>query len=209
MLFSDNEPGPVPSPVGRWDAPGNETLSDTGEGVVNERAIREGCVATAFIGRDREQAELLAGLQDAQRGRGGVFLIAGEPGIGKTALAEHLAAVPRTADPGADLFALGVAYRENAVANPHFYRVMFTPQPGDEREPGSEVPAVVSPTFAVLRDTVARLPGVPDARELALRLWSLVHGLVSLELAGLLPGTAEERRHRYVETLRGSRLSEK
>lgn len=50
-------------------------------------------MGTAFIGRDREQAELLAGLQDALRGRGGVFLIAGEPGIGKTALAENLAGV--------------------------------------------------------------------------------------------------------------------
>lgn len=140
-------------------------------------------------------------------GREGLVRAVVEEGFRR--FAAHLDAVPRSEDPRADLLALGVAYRDNALDNPHFYRVMFTPQPGDEREPGSEVPAVVSPTFAVLRDTVARLPGVPDARELALRLWSLVHGLVSLELAGLLPGTAEERRHRYVETLRGSRLSEK
>jgi hypothetical protein len=45
----------------------------------------------AFVGRDREAAELLAGLDDAIGGRGRLFLIAGEPGIGKTALAEHLA----------------------------------------------------------------------------------------------------------------------
>ena len=44
----------------------------------------------AFIGRDRELAELVAGLQDAIEGRGGVLLIIGEAGIGKTAVAEQL-----------------------------------------------------------------------------------------------------------------------
>jgi tetratricopeptide (TPR) repeat protein len=44
------------------------------------------------VGRDREVAELVAGLEDASGGRGRLFLIAGEPGIGKTWLAEQLAA---------------------------------------------------------------------------------------------------------------------
>jgi tetratricopeptide (TPR) repeat protein len=43
------------------------------------------------VGRDRDVAELVAGLEDAAGGRGRLFLIAGEPGIGKTWLAEHLA----------------------------------------------------------------------------------------------------------------------
>jgi len=43
------------------------------------------------VGRDRELAELVAGLEDAIGGRGRLFLIAGEPGIGKTWLAEYLA----------------------------------------------------------------------------------------------------------------------
>ncbi len=43
------------------------------------------------MGRDREVAELVAGLEDAVGGRGRLFLIAGEPGIGKTWLAEDLA----------------------------------------------------------------------------------------------------------------------
>lgn len=121
--------------------------------------------------------------------------------------AHHLAGVPRTGDPAADLIALGIAYRDNALDNPHFYRVMFTPPPREGAPPGDEIPAVVRPTFGVLRDAVARLPGATATEELALRLWSLVHGLVSLELAGLLPGTAEERRRRYVATLRDARLS--
>src|SRR5262245_10661141 len=44
-----------------------------------------------FVGRDREVAELVAGLEDAIGGRGRLFLLAGEPGIGKTLLAERLA----------------------------------------------------------------------------------------------------------------------
>jgi hypothetical protein len=43
------------------------------------------------VGRDREVAELVAGLDDAIGGRGRLFLIAGEPGIGKTWVVEHLA----------------------------------------------------------------------------------------------------------------------
>ena len=45
----------------------------------------------AFVGRDREVADLVAGLEDAIGGRMRLLLVAGEPGIGKTWLAEHLA----------------------------------------------------------------------------------------------------------------------
>ncbi|HUA33591.1 MAG TPA: AAA family ATPase [Candidatus Binataceae bacterium] len=50
-----------------------------------------GAPTANFIGRARELAELRAGLDDAIEGRGRVFLLAGEPGIGKTRLAEELA----------------------------------------------------------------------------------------------------------------------
>jgi DNA-binding SARP family transcriptional activator len=43
-----------------------------------------------FVGRERELAELAGGLDDALAGRGRVFLLAGEPGIGKSRLAEEL-----------------------------------------------------------------------------------------------------------------------
>ena len=49
-------------------------------------------VAGAFVGRDQELAELLAGLDDAAAGHGRVFLLAGEPGIGKSRLSEELTA---------------------------------------------------------------------------------------------------------------------
>ncbi|MCF4122970.1 TetR/AcrR family transcriptional regulator [Antribacter sp. KLBMP9083] len=137
--------------------------------------------------------------------------------------ATHLGAAPRTDDPGADLVALGLAYRESALADPHFYRVMFdravppearTGVAADAREAGGPpsgtaadgetlpVPATQRPTFGVLRDAVARvLGGAPPERveSAAVGLWGLVHGLVTLELAGLLPGDAATRERRYAE----------
>ena len=49
----------------------------------------------AFVGRERELAELVGGLDDALGGRGRLFLLVGEPGIGKSRLAEELVARAR------------------------------------------------------------------------------------------------------------------
>ncbi len=48
--------------------------------------------AGEFVGRGHELAEFLAGLEDARAGRSALFLIAGEPGIGKSRLAAELTA---------------------------------------------------------------------------------------------------------------------
>src|SRR5690242_15995280 len=48
-----------------------------------------------FVGREREMAALCAQLERAAGGEGGVALIGGEPGVGKTRLAEELAAEAR------------------------------------------------------------------------------------------------------------------
>src|SRR5215207_859808 len=48
-------------------------------------------MAAPLVGRDRELAELWAALHDARSGRGSFFMLVGEPGIGKTRLAEALA----------------------------------------------------------------------------------------------------------------------
>src|SRR5438093_1048331 len=43
-----------------------------------------------LIGREKELEQLEAGLGEARAGRGGLYLLTGEPGIGKTRLAEAL-----------------------------------------------------------------------------------------------------------------------
>jgi eukaryotic-like serine/threonine-protein kinase len=59
---------------------------------MEESALSNGSPSAAtFVGRARELAELRAGLDDAIDGRGRLFLLAGEPGIGKTRLADELA----------------------------------------------------------------------------------------------------------------------
>ncbi|MGH2716504.1 MAG: ATP-binding protein, partial [Thermoleophilaceae bacterium] len=50
---------------------------------------------SALVGRARELAELVGGLDDAFAGRGRLFLLVGEPGIGKSRLAEELTADAR------------------------------------------------------------------------------------------------------------------
>ena len=47
----------------------------------------------AFIGRDREMAKLRAGLANIALGHQGLFMISGEPGIGKSRLTEELMAL--------------------------------------------------------------------------------------------------------------------
>jgi hypothetical protein len=49
-----------------------------------------------FVGRERELEQLSMGLDDALAGRGGLFLLVGEPGIGKSWLANELTDRART-----------------------------------------------------------------------------------------------------------------
>ncbi len=50
----------------------------------------------AMVGRERELASLLSGLGEAADRHGRLFLISGEPGVGKTRLADEVAAAART-----------------------------------------------------------------------------------------------------------------
>ena len=61
--------------------------SRQGPSVVQQRA------AGAFVGRVRELAELRAGLAQTLDGRGRLYLLSGDPGVGKTRVAGELAAM--------------------------------------------------------------------------------------------------------------------
>ncbi len=97
----------------------------------------------------------------------------------------HLDAVAASRDPLADLALLGWAYYDNARENPHIYRVMFM----DHHE--AEDDTIGLDTFDQLVGAVARC--VADGKfdpaepfDLAVQLWASLHGLVTLELAGLV-----------------------
>jgi AcrR family transcriptional regulator len=101
-------------------------------------------------------------------------------------LGARQAQVAVTGDPVADLCVLGWVYYRNAVDNPNLYRAMFMEGPVDVTDAG-----VGLETFAQLVNTVHRCIDAgrftpADPVHLAMQLWALNHGLVTLELAHLL-----------------------
>ena len=118
-----------------------------------------------LVGRERELAELTAALEAAEAGRGGLVLLAGEPGIGKTTLAQAFArfAVER----GARL-AWGRAWEAGGA--PAFWpwvevlRELFA-----EAELAGEAARAVGASLAVAGEIVPELatPELPRPAELA------------------------------------------
>lgn len=101
-------------------------------------------------------------------------------------LAEALARVAPGDDPVADLALMGRAYLENAMADPHLYRVTFLEQRLDDADAvvGSEAFAAL--VAGVERCIAAGRFGPADASALANRFWALGHGVITLGLANLL-----------------------
>ena len=95
-----------------------------------------------------------------------------------------------TAEPLQVLAEIGRAYRQAALSSPTLYGLMFGP-PTPGFDPSPEDAAAARATYRPLVDAVRRcidehaLAGDPD--QIALHLWAVVHGMVSLELAGRLP----------------------
>lgn len=115
--------------------------------------------------------------------------------------------VPESADPVADLFACGIAYRQFAIEHPHLYRLMF----GSTSAHGIDPPAgdLLTMTVADIRAQYAafgqllnlvhravkagRITAVSADDDQAVvttasQLWCMIHGFVMLELAGYFGG---------------------
>jgi AcrR family transcriptional regulator len=117
-------------------------------------------------------------------------------GFARLGAAMHQAAARTHDDPLAALAALGAAYRETAVANPHLYTLMFGGAvPGFV--PDAQSQAAADATFTPLVDAVQRcldahvLAG-PDAQTIATYLWAVSHGVVSLAISGKLAGDVDK-----------------
>jgi AcrR family transcriptional regulator len=140
-------------------------------------------------------------------------LFGGKPGLMAAVFDEafarfgrRMAEIEYSGDPRADLLALGLAYRDSALAEPHFYQVMFGPV-GGVFEPGPESAERAWGTFRPLVDAVRRSIEAGRLRDvrpetIATSLWACVHGLVSLELRALLPPDAGPPEELYRQTLR-------
>jgi AcrR family transcriptional regulator len=107
-------------------------------------------------------------------------------------------------DPLHVLAEIGYAYRRAALASPTLYSLMFGP-PIPGFEPSPENAAAARATYLPLLDAVRRcvdaqlLTGDPE--QIALQLWAVVHGMVSLELAGQLPLDLSATQQAYARAL--------
>ena len=104
---------------------------------------------------------------------------------GFTRLARWQESVRESDDPVADLTAHGAVYLANALENPDLYRAMFGEDSADEEER-----AICHATFDPVVATSARCIEAGrftagDARMVAMQLWAVTHGMVSLHLASL------------------------
>jgi AcrR family transcriptional regulator len=92
-------------------------------------------------------------------------------------------------DPDEDLVRLGLAYRRAALAEPHLYSIMFTKAVAGFEPDRAAVDHVLGPMVAV-----GRQAGLPDPETVAMTVWGLAHGLVSLELNGNLTDAGQVER---------------
>ncbi len=121
----------------------------------------------------------------------------GKPGLidalyreGYARLAARLAEVDTGTDPLERIRALGAAYRERALADPHLYELMTAhPIAGYEPPVASRraARATLQPLVDATRDAVdaGLLTGEPT--RIAHLLWAVGHGFVGLELHELAP----------------------
>ena len=197
MSEADGVPGPVCEPA----APAAPTAPPV---------MRRGRTPSVDVER-----ELLAAAEAVlvREGPGGLTVraVATEAGIapmgvynrlgGKDGLVDALlirgfdrlrAACEATAGPDATarFYDAGRRYREFALANPHFYAIMFEdaiPHRFDNPEVAEHAEAAFNALVRVVELTAAAgAIAAPNPLEVAQQIWSAIHGAVALELKGLI-----------------------
>jgi AcrR family transcriptional regulator len=93
-------------------------------------------------------------------------------------------------DATARFFDAGRRYREFALANPHFYAIMFEdaiPHEFDNPEVAEHAIAAFQALVRIVEfSAAAGVIAAPDLTEVAQQIWSTIHGAVALELKGLI-----------------------
>jgi AcrR family transcriptional regulator len=163
-------------------AAGLRVLRDEGPAALRVRrvAAAAGCstmgVYTWFGGKD--------GLVEA-------MWLDGFQGLGRA-----LNAVAAAGPPRRRIARLTGAYRDWALAHPTQYQLMFG-RAVPEFEPGPELlTEAASGTFSILVEAVTAAQSSGELRpdtpgQLALYVWGLAHGLVMIELSGVVPPQAQ------------------
>jgi tetratricopeptide (TPR) repeat protein len=119
-------------------------------------------VRSPFVGRERELAQLRAGVEAACGGRGRLFVIVGDAGIGKTRLGEEIAVHAR--ERGMRLL-IGRCY-EGEGAPPFWPWVQIVRSYARERKPAAllaELGAWAPDVAQIVPEVHAQLPGLPPA----------------------------------------------
>lgn len=86
-----------------------------------------------------------------------------------------------------DLSSLGASYHAWAIANPWLYIVMFSGALTGVEPVADEATEAIAPLLATVTRLVDEGQFLGDPLTIALSIWGMAHGIVSLELSGVSP----------------------
>ncbi|MEU4342254.1 TetR-like C-terminal domain-containing protein [Nocardia sp. NPDC023852] len=183
----------------------------TNDETVEERLVA--CATEMLATRPRESVTLRALATAAGTSTTAVYSLFGGKGglIGEVrdravaCLFQEVSAVPTSADPLADLYALAAAYRRWGREHSHLYTVLFGGAQTFDPSGAVGTNDPIRPLLATIDRALMESILVGEATFIALSLWVTLHGLVMLELAGALDAATAEAvfRSTIPATLRG------
>ncbi|WP_189308200.1 TetR/AcrR family transcriptional regulator [Streptomyces albospinus] len=183
----------------------------TNDDAVKERLVA--CASEMLATRPRESVTVRALAAAAETSTTAVYsLFGGKDGLidevrdrAVTGLFQDLSAVPTSADPLADLYALAVAYRRWASEHSHLYMVLFGGMQSFDPSGTVGTGDPIRPLLAAIDRALTASVLAGEATFIALSFWVTLHGLVALELTGALDTATAEATFRSTihATLRG------